>query len=273
VVDLGAAHRAVDDFRALAGAQMRSQLEYRTSFWLLFTSSFVVNFVDVLGIVVVFQNTPSLGGWSVEQVFFLYGMSGLCFGVADFIVGGVETISPRVRDGSFDQILTRPVNGLVNLVATDFKLTRVGKIMQAAVVFVLAVVVAGVAWSPGRVLATVVAVVSGIALAGAAWVITASVSFWTVNTREVANSFTYGGATITQYPLHIFERWLRTLITYVIPLVFVNYLPALYILDVESPLNPPGWLRFASPLAAAVAVLAARLVWRAGLSNYTSTGS
>ena len=36
--------------------------------------------------------------------------------------------------------------------------------------------------------------------------IEATVCFWTTEATEVLNAFTYGGATITQYPLNIFPR-------------------------------------------------------------------
>ena len=51
-----------------------------------------------------------------------------------------------------------------------------------------------------------VTILGGFAIFGALWVITSSIAFWTVETQEVANSFTYGGNFITQYPLDVFER-------------------------------------------------------------------
>ena len=52
-------------------------------------------------------------------------------------------------------------------------------------------------------------------------VITSAMAFWTVETQEVANSFTYGGNFITQYPLDVLSDLLRTLLV-IIPLAFVN---------------------------------------------------
>ena len=43
--------------------------------------------------------------------------------------------------------------------------------------------------------------------------------------REVANAFTYGGNTMTSYPLNIFGPWLRRLLAFVIPLALRDVLP------------------------------------------------
>lgn len=261
------------DYRVLAAAKVRSDWQYRVSFLVLILSSFLVTALDFAGIAVLFTNTPSLGGWTIQQVAFLYGVSGLCFGFADFLVGSVETISPKVRDGSFDLLLTRPVNVLVNLTASEFGFRRVGRICQASAVFAFAVAATDIDWSSGRLLMLPLMVASGTAIACATWVITSSLAFWTVNTQEIANSFTYGGGTAISYPVHVLESWLRVLLTYVVPLVFVNYLPSLYVLRLDTPLALPSWLRFASPAVAIGICAVARLVWLAGLRHYRSTGS
>ncbi len=261
------------DYRTLAGAKLRSDWQYRTGFFALLAASLLVTAMDFAGIAVVFTQTPALGEWSLTQVAFLYGVSGICFRMADFVVGSVERIAPKVRDGSFDQLLIRPVNVLVNLTASEFSFRRIGAVLQAATVFGIAAVVADVTWTPGKALLVLVMLVSGTVIAMATWVMTASISFWAVRTEEIANTFTYGGSLVTSYPLHIFEQWLRVLLTYVVPLVFVNYLPTLYLLDAPSPLGIPAWLRFASPLVAIGTTLVARIVWRRGLRHYKSTGS
>ena len=263
----------IADYRFLAAAKIRSDWQYRTSFAVFLVASFIINVFDFVGIAVLFSNTETLGDWTLNEVAFLYGSAGVCFGLADLAIGSIETLSIKIKDGSFDVLLIRPVNALVNLCATEFSYRRFGKVTQALIVFVIALAVNDIDWSPLRLLAVAVMIVSGTVIAGATWVITASIAFWLVNTREVGNAFTYGGGTATAYPLHVFEQWLRVLLTYILPLVFVSYLPALYILDIESPLGVPDWLRWGSPMAALAMVIVARRVWQLGLRRYQSTGS
>ena len=83
----------------------------------------------------------------------------------------------------------------------------------------------------------------------------------------------YGGNTITQYPMTIYPRHVVTGLTYLLPLAFVNWYPALFVLDKPDPHGFPEWLRFASPLAAVVLSAVAAFVWRRGVRHYASTGS
>lgn len=276
MAEIAAVRRVLDpisDYRSLAAMRIRADLQYRVSFLLFLAASLIINLFDFLGIAVLFSNTETLGDWTLSEVAFLYGSAGVCFGLADLIVGQIDLLPAKIKDGSFDVVLTRPVNALVNLAASEFTLRRFGKISQAATVLVVSLVVNDIEWTPGRLLALVMMVISGTVIAMAAWVTTSSIAFWFVNTREAANAFTYGGNLAIAYPLHLFDQWLRVLLTYVIPLVFVSYVPALYILDLDTPLNLPDELRWGGPVAAIMMVVVARLVWRAGLRRYSSTGS
>lgn len=61
--------------------------------------------------------------------------------------------------------------------------------------------------------------------------------------------------------------------TFVVPLAFANWLPALYVLGREYPLGLPDWVAFLPPVVAALCWLLAGLAWRSGLRAYRSTGS
>lgn len=90
---------------------------------------------------------------------------------------------------------------------------------------------------------------------------------------EVQNAFTYGGVTLTQYPLTIYPVEVVRAVTFLLPIAFVNWYPALYLLGRDDPFGLPGWLQAASPLAAAVMVCLAGLGWRTAIRRYRSTGS
>jgi ABC-2 type transport system permease protein len=99
------------------------------------------------------------------------------------------------------------------------------------------------------------------------------VTFWTVQTSEVTNVFTYGGQEMTGYPMTIYGRWLRRFFSFVVPLAFVAYLPALFILDRPNPFGLPQVVELSSPLVAALFFFSARGAWALGVKHYQSTGS
>ena len=115
--------------------------------------------------------------------------------------------------------------------------------------------------------------VSGSVIFFAVFIAFACIQFWTIDANEVANAFTYGGNTLTQYPLTVFPKEVVASLTFVLPLAFVNWYPALYVLDRSDPFGFPEWLRFASPMAALALGLLSALVWRTGVRRSSSTGS
>ena len=84
----------------------------------------------------------------------------------------------------------------------------------------------------------------------AIFILGATCSFWTPQTAELANIFTYGGQFMTSYPMHIYEAWMRSLFTFVIPMAFINYYPALYLLGKPDPFGLPAWTPFLAPFVA-----------------------
>jgi ABC-2 type transport system permease protein len=256
----------------LIGARIRSDLQYRTSFVLFTLSQFLVSFLDYIAIAIIFSHVPRLAGWSLGEVMFLYGATNVSFNLADLFISQVETLPARVRTGTFDSMLIRPLGPLFQLATEDFALRRVGKLAQGVLVLALAIGRLHIEWNAGRVVVTAVTLVAGAIIFGAIWVTTAAVNVWTIETTQFGNAFTYGGNFLSQYPIDIYGAWLRRIFAYIVPVAFVNYFPALYILgrhgDVASPV-----LRFASPLVALATAMAAGAFWRTAVRHYRSTGS
>jgi len=253
-------------------ARVRSQLQYRLSFALDTAAMFLVSFLDFVAVLLIFHATPRLGSFSVEEVAFLYATSGLSFAIAELVVGHLDGFPQMIRDGSFDVVLLRPRGTLFQVVSIDFQLRRLGLAVQAFVVLGWAIAQLDIPWNAGRVAALPLMVVCGAAIFCGVWVLTISVVFWAVEGREAANAFTYGGRQLTQYPIDVYGRWLRRLLAYVIPMAFVSYFPALYVLDKPDPLGLPHWLRYAAPVAAAGICVAAALMWRFAVRHYRSAG-
>jgi ABC-2 type transport system permease protein len=246
---------------------------YRGSFVMLIAGQAVVTGLDFVVIFIMFSHTPQLGGFDLAEVAFLYATSGVAMGLADLIVGNSERIGRKIRSGEFDVMMIRPVPAFVQAAADQFGIHRIGRISQAAVVLVWSIVALDLDWTWDRVLLTVVMIVCGTVIFGAIFVLGGAFQFVAGDASEVANAFTYGGNFLTQYPPTIFSREVVLLALFVIPLGFVNWMPAMYILSHPDPLGLPTAFQFASPVAALLLSAVAALAWRAGVRTYRSTGS
>ena len=257
----------------LVRARVRADWQYRTSFFLFLVGQTLVAGLDFAIIAALFSNVDALAGWSVRQVAFLYGLSGLAFGISDLFVSPIDRASTYIKDGSFDRLLIRPMGTIWQLAGTEFGLRRLGRSIQPAVVLGVVLATADIDWTPAAALLVPLSLASGVAIYGALWVLTTAPSFWVVEAQEVANSFTYGGQRLAQYPIDVMGRYLRGFVTFAVPLAFVAYLPGAWLFDKPMPFGMPRAVAWLGPLVAGAMVVAARSSWRLAVRHYRSTGS
>ncbi|MFE2377281.1 ABC transporter permease [Streptomyces sp. NPDC059398] len=257
----------------IAGMWIRSTMAYRASFLMTALGNFAATGLDFVAILLMFSHVDRLGGYSLGEIAFLYGTATTAFGLSDLVMGSMDRLGRRVRDGTLDTLLVRPVPVLAQIAADRFALRRLGRITQGLLILGYGLAVVDVHWTPLKVLMVPVMVVSGGAIFCAVFVVGAAFQFWAQDASEVQNSFTYGGVTLLQYPPTVFAKDLLRGVTFVIPLAFVNWLPVLYVLGRPYPLNLPEWPAFLPPVVAAGCCAVAGAAWRAGLRSYRSTGS
>jgi ABC-2 type transport system permease protein len=264
---------AVTVYARLVRIQIRAQLQYRVSFALSLAGTFLFTTLDLVAILVLFHNISAMAGWTASQVAMLYAAASMSFALSDMVLGSLDQLPTMVRDGTFDALLIRPRSAFFQLLAADFMLRRAGRLVQA--VIVLAVVSGGflhVDWDLAKIVVLCVTVLSGAVILGSVWVIAASVAFWVDDSGEFVNSFSSGALYLAQYPMDIYANWLRKLVFFVVPIGFVIYLPASWLLGKPEVSGLPPALRFASPAVAVLTIIIATLVWRLSVRRYRSAG-
>ncbi len=267
---------AIDVYRRLVGAQFRAQMQYRLSFVVDLVAQFFGNILEFVAVALFYTRFPSIGGWSLGEIGLLFGMSSVSFALADMFSAGFDYayFGPvMVRLGEFDRVLVRPVSAVVQVAAAQFSLKRLGRIAQGMIILIGALTTLHVTWTPPRIVYLILTIAAGIFFFMGLFIFGSGVSFWTVDGLEAMNVVTYGGQTMVSYPMHIYQAWLRSIFMFIVPMAFVNYYPALYLLDKPDPLGGPTWLAFIAPMVCVIVFLAGLRMWWFGVSKYTSTGS
>lgn len=264
---------AATAYRALLRAQARSQTAYRTSFVVDLLGNVGATVFDVVTVLVLYGVTHELGGFTLSETLVMVGLSSCAFATADLLVGNIERLPRYVRTGLLDAVLLRPLGALPQLLLMDLPLRKLSRALFGLAVLVVALATAPIDWTPGRVALAAVAPLAGVVFFGSLFVATATVSFYWVESGELANSLTYGGRDFTSYPVTIFEGWFRAAFAYGMGFAFVSYQPALALLGRADPLGLPAWAGWASPGVALVAAAGATAAWRVGVRHYRSTGS
>jgi ABC-2 type transport system permease protein len=259
-------------WRVLA-AQVRSQTQYRASFALDLVASGLFTTLDVATVLLLFSLTGGLGGFGGREVLLVTGLAACGFPIGELVAGNADRLRNHVRTGLFDTVLLRPMSALGQLIVMDFQPRRFGRVVQGLVLYGVALGVAGIAWTPGRVLLAVLAPVAGAAFFASLFVATSTVVFWWIESGEITAAVTYAGRDFTSYPVTMYGEWFRGLFAFGLGFAFVAYFPALALLGRADPIGTPEWLHWCSPLVALPAAAVAGLLWRTGIRHYRSTGS
>jgi ABC-2 type transport system permease protein len=266
---------SINIYRRLIGAQIRSQMQYRTSFLVEAFTTGLTTALEYGSLALVFYRFKSLGGWTLEEVAFLYGIAELSFGIMDLVFSGFDPgyFGFQVRRGTLDQLLLRPINITIQVLGSEFTIRRIGKILIGLSILVWALKINNIQWTPIKYLYLPLIIISQICFFGGLFIIGSAITFWTVESIEVVNIFTYGGSYIISYPMHIYPDLLRRFFTYIIPAAFLNYYPALYLLGKPDPFNLLNIARFLSPLIGLCMLCLALIFWHIGIRQYQSTGT
>ncbi len=259
----------------LLGVQLRSQLQYRASFVLDFCAAAFIVLMEFGALALVFERFGNIKGWTLGEVAFLYGLVEFSFGLIGVIFGGFNArrFGNEIRLGSFDQLLLRPMNITMQVLGSQFLLRRLGEVVSGAGVFLFALSLLDIQWTVAKLAYMPFVVMGMILFFGGLFMIGSTITFWTVESIEVMNILTYGGRTLIAYPMHIYQDWMRRFFTYIVPAIFLNYYPALYILDKSDPVGGPTIARFLAPLVGLGLFTIALSIWHFGIRHYQSTGT
>jgi len=267
--------RALKLLFKLLRIQINSQLQYPVSFALEVLSSTLIMGFFFVAFALTFKRFDQIGGWTLGEVAFIWGITEFSFGVMDMIFSGFDpdSFGPMVRRGQFDQLLLRPVNITLQVLGSRLVLRRVGKIAEGLIIFLFGLSMININWTIWKVIYIPVLSLCQVMFFGSLFIIGATTTFWTMERLEILNIFTYGGSEIMSYPMHIFPRAIRMIFTIIVPAIFMSYYPAIYLLDKADPLNAPVVFHFFAPLVACVLLWLALRFWRFGVKNYQSSGS
>lgn len=248
----------------------KSQLQYRTSFWLLTFGQFFIPFSVFAGLYFMFERFGQLRGWSFFETALCFAIVHMAFSLSECFARGFDAFSSLVAGGDFDRVLVRPRSTVVQVLGSKFEFTRFGRLLQSAIVLVWALYNLPIEWSIAKVITLLLMVASGVLIFTGIYMLAATLCFWTIQGMEVANIFTDGGREMAQYPLNIYQKWVTVFFTFIIPFGCVSYLPLLYILD---KVHGNEILYMLMPLAGVLFLLPCILVWQLGVRHYRSTGS
>lgn len=247
---------------------LKSQMQYKMSFFLSILGQFLVSFTVLLGLFFVMNRFSIVDGFTLQQVLLCFATVLMAFSLAECFARGFDLFPHMLSNGEFDRVLVRPKGIIFQVLAQKVEFTRLGRLTQAVFVFCYAIPTSGVTWSPDKKITLVLMILCGMAVFFGLFLIYASITFFTIEGLEFMNVLTDGGREFGTYPYSIYGKEILKFLTFVVPLALIQFYPLLYILGETNNI-----FNMLSPLAGLLFLFPAYALWRFGLRKYKSTGS
>ncbi len=194
-------------------ASLKEMLIYRLDCIVGMVSQIVTQLVEIIFIWIVFQNTENLAGWNFMQVLLLYGITLISVGISDFCFDALYDIGPKyIREGDFDKIMLRPVHPLISIIGASKEFTALGYFGLGLAMTITMLIKLAIPITAILILKIVFFSIVGAAIIGAINTIFSIASFWTYRSNEIIWSF-YRTYTFAQYPIDIYNKFIKVLIT------------------------------------------------------------
>lgn len=246
---------------------LKSIMGYKTSFLLTCMGQFLVSFNVFLGIYFMFHRFSRVQGFTYEEVLLCFSITLLEFSLAEAFARGFDLFSHIVNKGEFDRILVRPRNEILQVLGSRMEFSRIGRMLQAVVMFIYGVSVSDVHWTFSKVITVIFMLVGGTVVFSGLFLIYAAFCFFTIESLEFMNIFTDGAKEYGKYPISIYGKRMLQICTFVVPYALIQYYPLLYLLD----RGEPYYLLL--PIAACLFIVPCLVFWKVGVRHYTSSGS
>lgn len=262
--------RLVRFLGAAFGVALQQQLAHRTNLAVaLVTTAFGAS-GTIGALAAVYAHVERLAGWRFGEAVVLLGIYLVVTALLEtFVWPNLQWFGDQVKNGTLDDILLTPVPSLFLASFRSCHPLALSNALIGAGIAAGGVLALGQDASlvtPANVIACLLLILAGTIVAWALRLLMACIAFWSPGLEPAM--FYAGAWQLGRYPLDVYAPWVRTLLTYVIPVAYVSTLPALTLTRGADPLVLLGGV-----VAATVAVGLVGLVWQAGLRRYTSATS
>jgi ABC-2 type transport system permease protein len=245
-----------------------NELQYRANFVIQLIQSLVAVGTGLVVLALIFDRTDSLDGWSRPELLVVMGVFTLVGGLIGFAIEpNMGRVMSDVQQGTFDYVLTKPVDSQLLASVREFRIWRLTDAVVGLGVLVWGLVQLDRTLGPSEVAGFAVTLTGGTILIYCLWLILTTGAFWFVRMNMVQELFT-GLYRAGQYPVTVYPSWLRVLLTYLVPLGFAITVPSQSItgrLTVARLAVTVGFV--------AVAFVATRWLWLRGTRRYSGASA
>jgi ABC-2 type transport system permease protein len=264
---------AVQLYFRLTKLYLLSRMQYQANFIVGLLGLIAWNVVNLSLIGILVTRFTSLKNWTLWELVFLYCFWILGYSLYGLFFSHTADMEDYLIEGTFDQFLLRPASPLIQVLGREFQYLEIADALFALAGISLAYTRLGLHWDGWHWGFFVLTTISSVVIVLALNLLVACTAFWSGRSRGALFVINQFQSLVQWYPIDIFGNAFRVIVTALLPIAFMNYYPALVLLDKGGQTGSTWWLSYMSPVVALLLILIVSRVWRRALIQYTSSGS
>ena len=245
-----------------------NELQYRVNFFIQILQAAISVGTGLIGLSLVFGQVNNLAGWSRSELLAVMGVHILMGGIIrSAIQPNMERLMNDVLNGTLDFALTKPADAQTLVSVREFRFWQLVDVIVGILVLSFAVAQLHEKMQTLQVVAFLAALLLGATMLYCVWLMVTSIAFWVIRVGDIIELF-QGLFAAGRWPVSIYPDWLRTGMTFLVPVAFAVTVPAEAMTNRLTPQTMLGALGLTALL-----MLLSRGVWLLGLRNYSGASA
>lgn len=203
--------------------KFKAAYTYKKDFMIGICSTLIISLCSILFIESIFLNISGLEGLGKYEFLLIYFLTTFSISVYHFMFSGLLDIpGVYVKNGMLDEVLVKPIDPLAYILIDGIYFPNIIDVITNFIIIVIIFPQAGI--TGVQCALSIILSIFGAFLIGALATIVSSLSFVFTETllliKLVANL-----ADFIKYPISIYPKVLRVLLTYIVPLAMITIVP------------------------------------------------
>lgn len=252
--------------------KLKSIVEYPGAFWaetfakfMGFASQFIVTFLLV-------YRFETLAGWTAYEILLFTSINITAYSLAGFFMfNPFAMLSMHIQQGTFDEMLTKPLNPFFYLCGKGFLYGYIGNLIASIGTMIIAIVNLNFNTTFYNMMMLIVFIIGGALIHCALFMFFNIPAFWIIKSDALI-TLKWSLDDFARYPLNIYNKFIQFFLIIIVPISFINFFPVAFLLGKDNIGFNPNLALLTPVIGIMLTVLGYKFFFFA-IKHYSSTGS
>ena len=262
--------RYIKLYATYAKLSLMSKLVYKANAIIGMLAFLFTEITSLLTLYFIVSAVPSIDGYSIYHIGLLFGFTNMAIGIDHLFTDRLWMVAYfEVKMGKLDHMFLRPLPILFQVIASEVQLEAIGELLVGGAMIILCASNLQIVGGASAIALVVLGIICAAMIISSFKILVASLAFKFKRSGPLLQ-FIYNFSGFTKYPLTIYPKAIRVILTFIIPLGLCLFYPYENLFrPIENPLLIAGAMLMFTVIFATVCIV----VWNKMVKQYESTGS